>query len=49
MKQGKGVLKFDDNSKYEGTFLNDQPDGYGVFENSLLVYRGHFQFGCFEG
>ena len=42
------MINFDDNSKYEGTFINDFPHGEGTFENSIMTYKGSFESGNFS-
>lgn len=36
------MINFDDNSKYEGSFMNDCPHGEGTFENSIMTFKGNF-------
>jgi len=35
-KNGKGKLTYTDGSIFDGTFLDDQPDGYGM----MMFYNG---------
>ena len=49
MKEGQGSIKFPDNSKYEGYFQADLPEGHGLYENNFMRYEGSFSKGMFSG
>lgn len=48
-KNGKGRLIFSDKSFYDGTFKNDEFDGYGIFRNKKYIYEGQFLSGKKNG
>lgn len=50
IKDGMGVMFWPDGTKYEGTFHNDLPHGYGrkIFANGEY-YEGHFLEGKANG
>ena len=41
MANGKGIFHYEDGNTYEGQFLNDKADGYGVFiHKNGTIYKG---------
>ena len=49
-RNGRGVFCFKKNWKYSGTFVDDQPDGFGrLEENGVLFYEGNFKAGAQHG
>lgn len=49
MKEGLLIYQ-DRNTRFKGTFLNNQPHGHGVLtKNGALTYTGEFKNGAFDG
>jgi hypothetical protein len=50
-KHGRGKLNYSNGDRYEGVFVNDIIDGYGILTNGNIIYTGEFSVGvkCGKG
>jgi hypothetical protein len=46
---GEGKLTWNENSYYEGFFINNKLDGYGVFKDKDFIYEGEFKDSRYHG
>ena len=49
MACGYGVLDAHDGAHYEGQWVSDLPDGYGIFRDDTGHYEGMWKAGEFHG
>ena len=51
IREGFGVMIYKDGTKYQGEFINDKVEGYGLYYNKegRLVYEGYWKNGKRNG
>jgi hypothetical protein len=49
MKNGQGRSVYADKTEYEGSFVNDVIEGYGVFKGQNQTYEGTWKNGKMHG
>ena len=51
VRDGKGIIIYNNNDKFEGNFKDGKRDGYGVFifNDNHKTYKGEFKNNLFEG